>query len=144
MTFGEVIGDDDLGTELDFLIAGVFNVERFLQLMRNYVAFDSGAEGLSVCQAAPVLRRHQAVGATVDAVESDGKAGVVWHTQGSGKSMEMGSTPTRCSTTPSCSTRPSSSSPTAPSSTVSYTTRSPRACCFAEDPRQITTRCSSP
>ena len=31
----------------------------------------------------------KAVGTTVDAVESNGKAGVVWHTQGSGKSMEM-------------------------------------------------------
>ena len=31
----------------------------------------------------------KAVGSTVDAVESNGKAGVVWHTQGSGKSMEM-------------------------------------------------------
>ena len=31
----------------------------------------------------------KAVGSTIDAVASDGKAGVVWHTQGSGKSMEM-------------------------------------------------------
>src|SRR5690606_16107423 len=31
----------------------------------------------------------KAVGSTVAAAESNGKAGVVWHTQGSGKSMEM-------------------------------------------------------
>ncbi len=31
----------------------------------------------------------KAVGSTIDAVRSNGKAGVVWHTQGSGKSMEM-------------------------------------------------------
>lgn len=91
VTFGEGIGDEDLGTGLDFLIAGVFNVERFLQLMRNYVAFDSGADGLSKRIAKPhqYFAVTKAVAATVDAVESDGKAGVVWHTQGSGKSMEM-------------------------------------------------------
>ncbi len=91
VAFGEVIDDVHLGTGLEFLIEGVFNVERFLQLMRNFVAFDSGAEGL----AKRIAKPHQyfavtkAVGTTVDAVESDGKAGVVWHTQGSGKSMEM-------------------------------------------------------
>src|SRR5699024_7098874 len=31
----------------------------------------------------------KAIGSTVEAVGSHGKAGVVWHTQGSGKSMEM-------------------------------------------------------
>ena len=59
--------------------------------MRNYVAFDDGAEGLSKRIAKPhqYFAVSKAVGTTVDAVESDGKAGVVWHTQGSGKSMEM-------------------------------------------------------
>lgn len=31
----------------------------------------------------------KAAGTTMQAVRSDGRAGVVWHTQGSGKSMEM-------------------------------------------------------
>lgn len=88
---GEVIDDVHLGTELEFLIEGVFNPERFLQMLRNFVAFDGGAEGY----AKRVAKPHQyfavtkAVGTTVDAVHSDGRAGVVWHTQGSGKSMEM-------------------------------------------------------
>lgn len=91
VAFGEVIDDVHLGTGLEFLIEGVFNVERFLQLMRNFVAFDSGAEGLNKRIAKPhqYFAVTKAVGTTVDAVESDGKAGVVWHTQGSGKSMEM-------------------------------------------------------
>ena len=85
------IDDVHLGTGLEFLIEGVFNVERFLQLMRNFVAFDSGAQGLTKRIAKPhqYFAVTKAVGTTVDAVESDGKAGVVWHTQGSGKSMEM-------------------------------------------------------
>ncbi|MDN6175434.1 MAG: type I restriction endonuclease subunit R [Brevibacterium sp.] len=78
-----------LGSEV--LVDGLFNPERFGQIVRNFVAFDEGADGL----AKRVAKPHQyfavtkAVGTTVDAVRSDGRAGVVWHTQGSGKSMEM-------------------------------------------------------
>jgi type I restriction enzyme, R subunit len=83
--------DTSLGVELEYLLDGVCNQERFLQLQRNFVAFDGGAEGY----AKRIAKPHQyfavtkAVGTTVAAVESNGKAGVVWHTQGSGKSMEM-------------------------------------------------------
>ncbi|WP_404386643.1 type I restriction endonuclease subunit R [Knoellia locipacati] len=91
VVFGEASDDEHMGVELEFLIEGVFNVERFLQLLRNFVAFDAGAEGLSKRIAKPhqYFAVTKAVASTVDAVESDGKAGVVWHTQGSGKSMEM-------------------------------------------------------
>jgi type I restriction enzyme, R subunit len=89
--FGEVLDDVHLGTEIEFLIEGVFNPERFLQLQRNFTAFDGGAGGYSKRIAKPhqYFAVTKAVGTTVDAVESNGKAGVVWHTQGSGKSMEM-------------------------------------------------------
>jgi type I restriction enzyme R subunit len=76
---------------LELLLHGVFNQDRFLQLLRWFTAFDGGDEGL----AKRIAKPHQyfavakAVGSTVEAVRSDGKAGVVWHTQGSGKSMEM-------------------------------------------------------
>lgn len=80
-----------LGVELEYLIDGVCNQERFLQLLRNFVAFDGGAEGFNKRVAKPhqYFAVTKAVGSTVAAVESNGKAGVVWHTQGSGKSMEM-------------------------------------------------------
>jgi len=77
--------------EVEDLVNGVCNQERFLQIQRDFVAFDQGAEGY----AKRIAKPHQyfavtkAVGSTVLAVESNGKAGVVWHTQGSGKSMEM-------------------------------------------------------
>ncbi|EWT03347.1 DEAD/DEAH box helicase [Intrasporangium oryzae NRRL B-24470] len=89
--FGATSGLDDLGTGLDQLIDGVFNQDRFLQLMRNFTAFDQGADGLAKRIAKPhqYFAVNKAVWRTVQAVESDGKAGVVWHTQGSGKSMEM-------------------------------------------------------
>ncbi|MFC7276050.1 type I restriction endonuclease subunit R [Paractinoplanes rhizophilus] len=88
---GDNADDAHLGVELELLIDGVFNTERFLQLQRNFTAFDGGADGY----AKRIAKPHQyfavtkAVGATVDAVNKDGRAGVVWHTQGSGKSMEM-------------------------------------------------------
>lgn len=91
VTPGADVRDDSLGLEIELLIDGVCNPERFLQLQRNFVAFDAGAEGY----AKRIAKPHQyfavtkAVGSTVSAVESNGKAGVVWHTQGSGKSMEM-------------------------------------------------------
>ena len=91
VTPGADVRDDSLGLEIELLIDGVCNPERFLQLQRNFVAFDEGADGY----AKRIAKPHQyfavtkAVGSTVTAVESNGKAGVVWHTQGSGKSMEM-------------------------------------------------------
>jgi type I restriction enzyme, R subunit len=79
--------------ELPVVLAlhGLFAHERFLDLLNGFVTF---------AQADGVLRKmlakpHQyfavsaAVGKTIEAVRSDGRAGVVWHTQGSGKSMEM-------------------------------------------------------
>ncbi|WP_306231935.1 type I restriction endonuclease subunit R [Agrococcus beijingensis] len=78
-------------TGLEQVLDGLGNQERFLQLVRHYTAFDGGDEGL----AKRIAKPHQyfavtkAVAATIEAVRSNGKAGVVWHTQGSGKSMEM-------------------------------------------------------
>lgn len=89
--FGQVLDDGRRATGLETLLFGLCNQERFLQLQRSFTAFDEGADGL----AKRIAKPHQyfavtkAVGSTVQAVESNGKAGVVWHTQGSGKSMEM-------------------------------------------------------
>jgi type I restriction enzyme R subunit len=88
--FDELV-DGGYQSALEVLLFGVANQERFLQLQRSFVAYDEGADGL----AKRIAKPHQyfavtkAVGSTVQAVESNGKAGVVWHTQGSGKSMEM-------------------------------------------------------
>ncbi len=88
---GAPLDDEHSGTALEYLIEGLFNPERFLQLLRNFTAFDSDGDGLRKRIAKPhqYFAVTKAVGTTVDAFESDGKAGVVWHTQGSGKSMEM-------------------------------------------------------
>jgi len=94
---GAVVEPGSLGVEnepvtgLELLLEGVLDQTRFLQLLRWYAAFDQGAGGLAKRIAKPhqYFAVSKAVGSTVTAVRSDGKAGVVWHTQGSGKSMEM-------------------------------------------------------
>jgi type I restriction enzyme R subunit len=89
--FSEVVDKSHYTTGIESLLYGVCNLERFLQLQRNFTAYDEGAEGLVKRIAKPhqYFAVTKAVGCTVAAVESNGKAGVVWHTQGSGKSMEM-------------------------------------------------------
>jgi type I restriction enzyme R subunit len=78
--------------ELEVLVRGVFAPEVFLDLLRNFVTFTDERVGL-VKRVAKYHQFHavnKAVRETVSAVSrGDGRAGVVWHTQGSGKSLEM-------------------------------------------------------
>lgn len=76
---------------IEVLTRGMFEPRTFLDLCRNFVA--TFGEGSDTRKA--VAKYHQywavnkAVGETLEAVETDGRIGVVWHTQGSGKSLEM-------------------------------------------------------
>jgi len=81
----------DVVTRLELTLHGLFNQERFGQLVHDFVAFDENADGLTKRIAKPhqYFAVQKAVGTTVQAAQSNGRAGVVWHTQGSGKSMEM-------------------------------------------------------
>lgn len=88
---------------LQVLIKGVFEPKRFLDLLKNFVVFsDETVTDKSTGQPTRALvkrvaKYHQywavnaAVESTVQASSPDGdrRGGVVWHTQGSGKSFEM-------------------------------------------------------
>jgi len=78
--------------EMQVLVRGVFEPARFLDLVRSFVAFSDERAGL-VKRLAKYHQFHavnKAVAATLGAMRrGDGRAGVVWHTQGSGKSLEM-------------------------------------------------------
>lgn len=78
--------------ELEVLLCGVFSPAVFLDLVRNFVTFTDERAGL-VKRVAKYHQFHavnKAVQQTVQAMRrEDGRAGVVWHTQGSGKSLEM-------------------------------------------------------
>jgi type I restriction enzyme R subunit len=77
--------------QYEVLVEGMFQPALLLDLVRNFVAMYG--EGRRIAKL--VAKYHQywavrkAVDCTVVAVEGDGRAGVVWHTQGSGKSLEM-------------------------------------------------------
>ena len=88
---GAAIEETDYDTALEATFYGLGNPVRFLDLLRHFTAFDSGEFGLAKRIAKPhqYFAVNKALGRTVTAVKSGGKAGVVWHTQGSGKSMEM-------------------------------------------------------
>lgn len=81
--------------ELEVLVRGVFEKERFLKLLRNFVAFEEDQESDRIYKIIGGYHQfhavQQAVEATVTASrpEGDRRCGVVWHTQGSGKSLSM-------------------------------------------------------
>jgi type I restriction enzyme R subunit len=80
--------------ELEVLIKGVFAKTRVLDLIRHFVTFEDDDKGRTTKIIAGYHQFHavnKAVAETVraSAKAGDRKAGVVWHTQGSGKSFSM-------------------------------------------------------
>lgn len=79
--------------ELGVLLGGVFEKSRFLELVRDFTVFgDSGSGVIKIMAGYHQFHavRH-ALESTVNASapEGDRKVGVIWHTQGSGKSLLM-------------------------------------------------------
>ncbi len=77
--------------ELETLIAGLLDPSRLLSIVRHFIVFEAG-QGDPIKKVAKyhqVFAVDRAVERTLHAVAGDRKAGVVWHTQGAGKSLEM-------------------------------------------------------
>jgi type I restriction enzyme R subunit len=76
---------------LETLIRGTCEKGRFLDLMENFTVFDEGKGDLVkiVAKNHQFLGVNNAVKALGDIKDSQGKLGVFWHTQGSGKSFSM-------------------------------------------------------
>ena len=80
--------------ELDVAIKGIFDRHHFLDYIRNYTVFEENDDGKIIKKIAAYHQFHavrKAIGATVNASQPSGdkRAGVIWHTQGSGKSLTM-------------------------------------------------------
>jgi type I restriction enzyme, R subunit len=80
--------------QLEVLTRGVFERARLLELLRSFIVFEDDGGGPLIKKIAGYHQFHavqRAVAATMDAAGPDGdrRAGVVWHTQGSGKSLTM-------------------------------------------------------
>lgn len=75
----------------DVLFRGMFDKVRLVELIRNFLCFSKDGK-----QSAKILGAYhqfyavrKAVLSTMEAARTDGKGGVFWHTQGSGKSFSM-------------------------------------------------------
>lgn len=80
-------------SQLEVLIRGIFQKERLLDYIRHFIVFED-ERGKVKKKLAGYHQFHatrQAVKTTVEAssVKGDKRAGVVWHTQGAGKSLTM-------------------------------------------------------
>ena len=109
---GETLADSSM-TELQVMLEGVCQPDRFLALIRDFIVFEDDGSGKLVKKMAGYHQFHAvriAVGETLRAAElqlegqetvrqksgrspggevGDRRIGVVWHTQGSGKSLTM-------------------------------------------------------
>lgn len=79
---------------LEVLIHGVFNKRRFLDLIKYFIVFEDDGGGTVIKKVAGYHQFHavnKALTETVRATKAKGdrRIGVVWHTQGSGKSLTM-------------------------------------------------------
>jgi len=79
--------------QLETMLKGVFEKARLLDLIRNFIVFEDDGEKV-VKKLAGYHQFHavnKAVATTVEASRATGdrRAGVIWHTQGSGKTLSM-------------------------------------------------------
>ena len=86
--FNELEKDVVMLTEQDKMIYSICRPERFLELMYQYVLYDDGIKKIARYQ------QYFGIKKTIKRIEkvgTDGKrrGGVIWHTQGSGKSLTM-------------------------------------------------------
>ncbi|WP_103981838.1 type I restriction endonuclease subunit R [Helcococcus massiliensis] len=73
-------------------IIGLLDKERLLDIIKNFIIFEHKDKSIIkiMTQYHQYFAVHKAVKSTLQAIEKgDGRAGVFWHTQGSGKSLSM-------------------------------------------------------
>lgn len=77
--------------QFDTFFEGIFAKERLLDIIKNFICFSN--EGLKRNKILAAYHQYfavrKAVQSTKRASETDGRGGVFWHTQGSGKSLSM-------------------------------------------------------
>ena len=77
--------------QFDTFFEGMFEKERLLDIIKNFICFSN--DGLNKFKILAGYHQYfavrKAVESTKNATVTDGKGGVFWHTQGSGKSLSM-------------------------------------------------------
>lgn len=80
---------------LEVLLCGVCTPERLLDLVRSYIVFERDKQNHSYIKKLAAYHQYwavtKAINSTLNATkpDNDHRIGVVWHTQGSGKSLSM-------------------------------------------------------
>ena len=77
--------------QFDTFFEGIFQKERLLDIIKNFICFsDEGLQRFKILAAYhQYFAVKKAIESTKHATVTDGKGGVFWHTQGSGKSLSM-------------------------------------------------------
>ena len=77
--------------QFDTFFEGIFQKERLLDIVKNFICFSN--EGINSYKILAGYHQYfavkKAIESTKHATITDGKGGVFWHTQGSGKSLSM-------------------------------------------------------
>ena len=77
--------------QFDTFFEGMFQKERLLDIIKNFICFSN--EGIKSFKILAGYHQYfavrKAIESTKNATVTDGKGGVFWHTQGSGKSLSM-------------------------------------------------------
>ena len=77
--------------QFDTFFEGIFQKERLLDIIKNFICFSN--EGINTYKILAGYHQYfavkKAIESTKHATTTDGKGGVFWHTQGSGKSLSM-------------------------------------------------------
>lgn len=94
MSFRTIDGINKVPTNslmMEVLSKGMLSKERILEIIKDYILFLQGKnEKIKIlAQYHQFFAVKKALEKTKEAQENDGKIGVVWHTQGSGKSLTM-------------------------------------------------------
>lgn len=77
-------------TEIEVLLRGICDKKRFLDIIRNFIVFEKDRETIKKLAAYhQYWAANKALESTLKARKGNKKAGIVWHTQGSGKSLTM-------------------------------------------------------
>lgn len=81
--------EDNGAAAFDTFFTGMFEKERLLDIIQNFICFD--VDGPSIKKILAAYHQYYAVRKAVESTVSatDGRGGVFWHTQGSGKSLSM-------------------------------------------------------
>ena len=91
MSWKKIEAEDEVAHEdmrnLDTLMYGMFDKTRFLSIIKDFILFTNKAKIMA--QYHQYYGMTKALASCIQAVKKDGRAGVVWHTQGSGKSFSM-------------------------------------------------------